>query len=178
MQQIGRFRVDRNKRLGGDKGSYGTVFLGKDDKGRTIAAKEIYVGDDDPEYSQRVADEVDYHKKIPPHPNVIKFIDSITKESYVWIITEYCESGDLEDFFVKRGLSDAEKIDIMIQTATGLQHLHHQKPPVAHRDIKPGNLLLAIVDGKLCAKLCDLGVAKFVEKYEGVTKGSFRHEAL
>ena len=170
FEQVGRFRVDRNKRLGRDKGSYGTVFLANDDRGRTVAAKEIYVGDDDPDYQKKVQAEVDYHKEIPPHENLIGFIDSINKESYVWIFTDHCESGDVDDFCQTNSMSDEEKVDIMIQVARGIHHLHTQNPPIVHRDIKPGNILLTVEDGRLCAKICDLGVAKFVEKFGGATK--------
>jgi serine/threonine protein kinase len=45
------------------------------------------------------------------------------------------------------------------QIAEGLNELHHQQPPVVHRDMKPSNVLL---DKNLDVKLCDFGFSHSV----------------
>ena len=58
-------------------------------------------------------------------------------------------------------------IDISLQAISGLAHLHSQKPPMIHRDIKPPNVLIkrhpktkAVV-----AKLSDFGISNIIETH-------------
>lgn len=75
------------------------------------------------------------------------------KNGYV-IIEEFLEGQNLEDYIddlVEKNLSqkELEKIltDIMIQICKILKKLHHAKPEIIHRDIKPDNILIR--DGKV-----------------------------
>ena len=52
------------------------------------------------------------------------------------------------------------KLSILQDVAQGLRYLHHQNPPVVHRDLSPNNILLT---AHLVAKISDLGVAKAVK---------------
>ena len=52
------------------------------------------------------------------------------------------------------------KFSILQDVAQGLRYLHHQNPPVVHRDLSPNNILLT---AHLVAKISDLGVAKAVK---------------
>jgi serine/threonine protein kinase len=54
-----------------------------------------------------------------------------------------------------------ELLDLFAQICAGVAHLHAQQPPIAHRDIKVENVLLA-GGGRL--KLCDFGSATRVAK--------------
>ena len=38
--------------------------------------------------------------------------------------------------------------------------LHNTKPPIIHRDITPGNVLIKNIDGEVHAMLTDFGFAK------------------
>ena len=51
-------------------------------------------------------------------------------------------------------------LDMLCGIAEGLAHLHHQDPPVIHRDMKSENILL--VKKTFEPKICDLGEARFV----------------
>ena len=166
--KVGRFIVDRDQRLGG--GTYGEVFLGEDKDGHPVAAKKIHVGDEDPEWKARVEGEAEAHRRLPAHPNLVRFIHSQRKGPYMWIFCQYHPCGDLDSYCSQHSLTEAQKVDIMVQMTCGLQHLHSQDPPVVHRDIKPGNLLVEEVDGRVVVKLCDLGLAKMTEKPSKVTK--------
>lgn len=46
------------------------------------------------------------------------------------------------------------------QMTQGLQHLHNWTPCVVHRDIKSANML---VNNENIVKICDLGLARFVD---------------
>ena len=52
------------------------------------------------------------------------------------------------------------KFSILQDVAQGLRYLHHQNPPVVHRDLSPNNILLT---AQLVAKISDLGIAKAVK---------------
>ena len=52
------------------------------------------------------------------------------------------------------------KLSILQDVAQGLRYLHHQNPPVVHRDLSPNNILLT---AHLVAKISDLGVAKAIK---------------
>jgi serine/threonine protein kinase len=48
---------------------------------------------------------------------------------------------------------------IFIQILEGVNHLHKQKPPLIHRDLKPVNVLLKKCDQKgFCVKIADFGL--------------------
>lgn len=67
-------------------------------------------------------------------------------------LAEYRKMGALMPF--------SETIDISTDVAAALVYLHGKKPPIAHRDLAPKNVLLS---SSGTAKLCDLGVAKWVK---------------
>lgn len=101
------------------------------------------------------------------HPNIVKaFVfgqDPTSKKHF--IVMEYVDGPTAQERLEKGGrlpLADATRI--IIDIARGLEFLHHNR--FVHRDIKPGNILIA-PDGS--AKLADLGVAKFLDGEQGLT---------
>ena len=109
--------------------------------------------------------------KIPPHENIVKVYD-VRKKEYeekcalkvdLWLITELCTLGNLSEYAQQRDLSTEEKLELMYQAALAVRHLHQCKPePVAHRDIKPQNILVTGSEDKPVIKLCDFGSARNV----------------
>ena len=59
--------------------------------------------------------------------------------------------------FFKLGL----KCSVLHNVASGLDYLHHQTPPIIHRDLSARNILL---NSSLVGKLADLGVARIVPR--------------
>ena len=59
--------------------------------------------------------------------------------------------------FFKLGL----KCSVLHNVASGLDYLHHQSPPIIHRDLSARNILL---NSRLVGKLADLGVARIVPR--------------
>ena len=169
IQRIGHFEVSRRDRLG--RGGHASVFKAKDTRdGSIVAAKEVFIDMHDRDDIKQVQREVDLHGGLPPHVNIVKFLGSHI-DAELWIFTEFCEHGDLEVYFAKNVMSPELRLDIMTQVTEGLKHLHSLNPPVAHRDVKPRNVLLKEVNGKLIAKLCDLGIAKAVQIDDRMTVG-------
>ncbi|KAF0034175.1 hypothetical protein F2P81_014241 [Scophthalmus maximus] len=112
-------------------------------------------------------------KKLSGHPNMVQFCSaaSISKEesdtgqAEFLILTELCK-GQLVDF-IKRveqraPLSCDTVLKTFYQTCRGVQHMHKQKPPIIHRDLKIENLLIS---NQGTIKLCDFGSATTVSHY-------------
>ena len=81
----------------------------------------------------------------------------------MWIVMEYCDLEDLNNFFKKyHGKLDKDKeVKIMGQISRGITFLHNQN--IVHRDIKPGNILLKNENAKVIVKLRDFGLSKFLD---------------
>lgn len=75
------------------------------------------------------------------------------------LILEYFPLGNLEDQHRQRPISDDEVLTILHQSLSALTYLHGQTPPIVHRDIKPGNILVQSRD-PLHVKLADFGLSK------------------
>jgi serine/threonine-protein kinase Chk2 len=72
---------------------------------------------------------------------------------------EYMESGNLWDENARSRFSFAECLEILRQSLSALVYLHGRREPIAHRDLKPGNILVRQRD-PLHVKLADFGLAK------------------
>ena len=59
--------------------------------------------------------------------------------------------------FFKLGL----KCSVLHNVASGLDYLHHQSPPIIHRDLSARNILL---NSRLVGKIADLGMARIVPR--------------
>ena len=79
-----------------------------------------------------------------------------------YLVMDYVPGPDLHQMVQQRHregqfLKEHQVIDWMTQLCDALTYLHNQKPPVLHRDIKPGNIKLT-PDGRI--KLVDFGLVK------------------
>ena len=86
------------------------------------------------------------------HSNILKLYEVIKKNKTVYLILEYCNSGDLSKY-IKSGMQ-MHDLKFIYQIINGLQYLYSMK--ILHRDIKPQNIL--INDDEI--KICDFGFAK------------------
>ncbi|CAO3592514.1 unnamed protein product [Absidia cylindrospora] len=90
------------------------------------------------------------------HPNIIKTLDLVTNASGRYcIVMEYCSGGDLYQAIKKDKLILSKINSYFKQLILGLDYLHSLG--VAHRDVKPENLMLS-GDG-YTLKITDFGVA-------------------
>ena len=101
------------------------------------------------------------------HPNIVRFMGLYysSPESLPAIIMELMDES-LADYVEKPNISLKRKISILHDVAEGLTYLHTRTPPVIHRDLSPGNILLkyaSVEQFPPLAKIGDLGVAKGVD---------------
>jgi len=135
------------------------------------------------EHAEAVAEfahEVLMLKKLA-HPNVIGYVgcavfqgarapggadgDDEDGDEQLALVLEYAQYGSLKDMIARssRGLAHAYQLAEGLQwchdIARGMDYLHHCTPPIMHRDLKPGNVMLCAVDGRRVAKVADFGLA-------------------
>ncbi|WP_376795270.1 serine/threonine-protein kinase [Thermogemmatispora sp.] len=80
------------------------------------------------------------------HPHILSVIDYGCSESYCYIVMPYIREGSLRDYLAARGQLSVEEAGLILaQVASALQYLHERG--LLHRDIKPGNILLARTGG-------------------------------
>ena len=89
------------------------------------------------------------------HVNVVRIFDVLRTDGDPWIVMEYVPSRSLQDVLVDEGtLPPARVAEIGLGMLAALRAAH--RLGVVHRDIKPGNVLLAD-DGRIV--LTDWGLA-------------------
>ncbi len=92
------------------------------------------------------------------HPNIVTPIEYAKDESYIYIVTEFCEGGSLFDKILKQGrFSETQCRRLIRQILSGLAYCHEKK--IVHRDIKPENLLFESSSEDSPIKIIDFGVS-------------------
>jgi eukaryotic-like serine/threonine-protein kinase len=152
----GRYRLGRRLAAGG----MGTVWEGWDERlHRTIAIKRLHMepwhSDDERNVGiQRAMREARLTARLH-HPNVVQVYDIVDDAQSPCLIMEYVPSRSLHDLVHDAGpLPPAEVAAIGAQIALGLAAAH--AAGIVHRDMKPGNVLVA-ADGT--AKVSDFGIS-------------------
>ncbi|MGZ4200675.1 MAG: protein kinase domain-containing protein [Thermoleophilaceae bacterium] len=105
------------------------------------------------------------------HPNIVQVFDSgfDTASERHYIVMEYVEGPSCADMLRDRGqLGVEESVGIVRDACHGLDYAH--RAGVVHRDVKPGNLLIARETG--VTKLADFGIAKAAEQTRITQVGS------
>ncbi|KAI8142602.1 kinase-like domain-containing protein [Fennellomyces sp. T-0311] len=152
-------------------GATAVIRLVRSLDGQTILAVKEFKKPDrnetEREYLKRMHNEYCISKSVSDHPNVVKTLDLVLDEQDRWCtVMEYCAGGDLFTLLNERPvMPEMEQACLFKQLLLGLQHLHSMG--IAHRDVKPENLILT-TGGTL--KIADFGVAN-------VVKAPFQKEA-
>jgi eukaryotic-like serine/threonine-protein kinase len=163
-------RYTLGKRLGA--GGMSTVFLARD----TVLEREVAVKllaehlADDEAFVARFRREALAAARLQ-HPNVVQVYDSgrDAESDRHFIVMEYVEGPSCADILRDRGLMDVDQaVSIVSDACNGLDYAHRAR--VVHRDVKPGNLLIANESGT--TKLADFGIAKAAEQTRITQVGS------
>lgn len=144
------YNIDR-KFIG--KGTFAKVYRGVNKiTNQEVAIKKISFEELPDKIKSRTLIEINILKSLE-HENIIKFYDYKFENNNLFIITEYCNQGNLSNWLNKHKSSD-EIFDKFKQIVEGINYLHSNK--IVHRDIKPQNILLH--NSKI--KICDFGFSQ------------------
>lgn len=97
------------------------------------------------------------------HPRIVRFLESGQHAGQIYLVMEYVETIDLRSVIapLARDKQIALYAGIVCHMLEGLQFAHERK--LVHRDVKPGNVLVARDGKRLHARLADFGLAKNFE---------------
>ena len=164
----GRYMLGR--RLGA--GGMSTVFLATDEVlERDVAVKLLaeHLAEDEA-FVARFRREALAAARLQ-HPNVVQVFDSGEDElsHRHYIVMEYVDGPSCADMLRERKQLEVEEaVRIVRDACHGLDYAH--RAGVVHRDVKPGNLLVASETGT--TKLADFGIAKAAEQTRITQVGS------
>lgn len=139
--QVGQ-TIERNYsvecRLG--DGSFGVAYKVIDTLGDVPRTLKIITQDRQSVVS-RMKQEYRTLLRVPDHPAIVKIIVAgiIEPEQYPYLVFDFVEGSDVKKLIEEKKLSVPEAVELGIQVAEGLDHLHTNK--ITHGDIKPANLL-------------------------------------
>jgi eukaryotic-like serine/threonine-protein kinase len=92
------------------------------------------------------------------HPAIAQVFDAgTTAQGHPYFAMEYVEGEPLTRFCDDHGLDLRQRLELFVRICQGVQHAHQKG--VIHLDLKPGNILVAEVDGVPSPKIIDFGVA-------------------
>ncbi|KAF9618445.1 hypothetical protein IFM89_001168 [Coptis chinensis] len=147
-------------------GQFGYTFVATDkSNGDRVAVKRI----DKKKMSTPIAvddvkREVKIFQALTGHENVVQFHNAFEDDSYVYIVMELCEGGELLDrILAKKDKRYTEKdaaiiVRQMLKVAAEC-HLHG----LVHRDMKPENFLFKSTKDESPLKATDFGLSDFIK---------------
>jgi serine/threonine protein kinase len=147
----------RNPELIG-QGGMGEIYRAEDEVlGRTVAVKMLagrYSGDE--AVRGRFTREALAAARLSGDPNTVTIFDVGEHRGRPFIVMEYLRGGSLEDRLREHGAAqDPDRVLAWLEEAGAAIDAAHDHG-VVHRDVKPGNLLLA---GDGTVRVADFGVA-------------------
>ncbi|KAK8969791.1 putative serine/threonine-protein kinase [Platanthera guangdongensis] len=141
-------------------GGFGTVYRGKLRDGRDVAVKRLY--ESNIKRVEQFANEIVILSRLR-HQNLVSLYGCTSPRSRELILVyEFVSNGTVADHLhgerSQEGLLTWQlRLSIAVETATALAYLHAVDPPIIHRDVKTGNILL---DAEFHVKIADFGLSR------------------
>jgi len=146
-------------------------ILGEGSEGRVETCKNVFTGI---EYAVKIIEkrpgsynrskvlkEIEIYHLCRGQKNIIQLIEFFEEAENFYLIFEKIDGGPLLKHIQKRiFFTEAEASKIIKDLAEAIRHLHHQG--VAHRDIKPDNVLCVSHNSPFPVKLCDFDLCSSV----------------
>lgn len=143
------------------RGGMGAVYLGHDKLlDRPVAIKFLSAAVRDPKLRERYLTEARTAARLQ-HSNVVTVHRVGEIDGRLYIVTEYVRGQTLDS--LPKPMPWQQALELGLGLARGLAEAHRRG--VLHRDIKPGNAILADTGE---TKLLDFGLAKFLENSQPI----------
>jgi tRNA A-37 threonylcarbamoyl transferase component Bud32 len=95
------------------------------------------------------------------HPLVVRLLDNFVEDHRAYLVMEFIEGDTLRNLVKAQGPQpQSVVVKIMASICELCSYLHHQAPPIVHRDLAPDNMIFT-PDGAV--KLIDFSVAQHFE---------------
>lgn len=157
-EKIGPYKIESLL----NKGGMSLLYLGlHPDNRQPLAIKVLsptYVTH--PEAVERFLQEA-HIIEMSNHPNIVKLFGQGEWEKGLYIAMEFIHGVSLKQFIMQHSLSMKRAIEIVLQVAYALHHLHSHG--VIHRDLKPENIL---IDEEGEIRVIDFGIAQLHDESE------------
>lgn len=158
MRHLGRYRLDGVE----GSGAFATVWRGWDTELETTVAVKVLAENwtHHADVRERFLEEARLLRRLQ-HPAVVRVHDIGVDADQPYFVMDHASGGTLADP-VDRAPADA--VRLAVEAARAVHALH--EAGIVHRDVKPGNLLLA-ADGRVL--VADLGSVKRLAEASGFT---------
>ena len=151
------------------QGGMGSVYRAVDENlGVDVAVKENLFTTD--EYARQFRLEAVILANLR-HPNLPRVTDHfVIGDQGQYLVMDYIEGEDLRQRMERMGnITEDEAVLIGAAICDALAYLHTRKPPILHRDLKPGNVKIT-PEGHIF--LVDFGLAKVLHGSQATTTGA------
>jgi eukaryotic-like serine/threonine-protein kinase len=142
------------------EGGFGVVYLAerREPMVQRVALKIIKPGMDTKGVIARFEQERQA-LAVMDHPNVAKVLDGgVTPSGRPFFVMELVKGEPITEFADTHRLTITQRLGLFIPVCEAVHHAHMKG--IIHRDIKPGNVLAEMIDGKPLVKVIDFGIAK------------------
>jgi tRNA A-37 threonylcarbamoyl transferase component Bud32 len=151
------------------EGAMGTVYLAEDvASGRRVALKLLApdLARDD-RFRQRFLRESRVAAGLD-HPHIVPTVGAGEKDGFLYLAMAYIDGSDLRELLRhERRLEPERTVELIAQVAGALDAAH--AAGLVHRDVKPGNILIAGDPDGGRAFICDFGLARHVSSVSSLT---------
>ena len=158
--QVGNFRII--KAIG--RGGMGEVYVAQQLQPirRTVALKVIQRrGMNSSEHRLRFEAERQA-QALMDHPHIAKVYEAgVTESGQAYVAMEYVSGTSIVKYCDDNRLTVNERLTVFLQTCRAIQHAHQEG--IIHRDITPGNVLVADSNSGPMARVIDFGLAKALQ---------------
>ncbi|KIO17386.1 hypothetical protein M407DRAFT_32944 [Tulasnella calospora MUT 4182] len=169
------------------KGSHGEVVVAtltlddgtSSESANQVAVKKFLFGDnvDEEKFLRTFANELHVLNGLD-HPNIIKLVGFVedVKKRIAWLVFPWEANGNVREFLLSGKWELPERVSLIKDVASGLEHLHSRQSPIRHGDLKSLNIL---VNSDHRAIITDFGSARIQTEARGfeTTGGSPRRQA-
>ncbi len=114
---------------------------------------------DDPQFIDRFRHEAQSSASLN-HPNIVAVYDTGDDGGLPFIVMEIVRGRSLQQAIAAGGLTEDRALEVCADVCSALQYAHERG--LVHRDVKPGNILLA-EDGSV--KVADFGIARAIDTH-------------
>jgi len=145
------------------KGAYGEVKFAYDIVTREMRAMKVIPKENCPAViNASLSNEIEVLKKLD-HPNIMKLFEFYQDETNYYLITEYCNGGELFERIIRiKHFTEQKAAIIMKQILSAVAYCHKLK--IVHRDLKPENILFENTNKNSGIKIIDFGTAGIFHK--------------